>query len=210
MRIVALSDTHRMLHQITIPHGDVLVHAGDLTGRGSYQELLEEGFSLMKLKKKFKHRIVISGNHDFGFQKNKKIILEECFDKDVIYLEDSGIEIDGVKFWGSPWSLPFYNWAFMKPEEELIVEYAKIPTDTNILITHCPPHGILDKNAEGYHCGSVALYNRVKELHELKHHIFGHIHESYGIEEIGDITFHNVCNLNGRYRYTNEPQVIDL
>lgn len=209
MRIVAISDTHTLQNQVILPDGDVLIHAGDLTGRGRYHEFVEVAIWLEKLKDKFKHRIIIAGNHDFGFQ-DHKIRSQEAFDRDVIYLEDNYAVIDGVMIYGSPWTLPFYNWAFMKPEEELVHEFAKIHICTDVLVTHSPPFGILDKNAEQMHCGSVALYDRVKELAQLKHHIFGHIHASYGVETIDDVTFHNVCSLNEQYRYANAPHIIEV
>jgi len=210
MKIVALSDTHRLHDEIVVPDGDIFIHAGDMTGLGNHWELLKVGQWIESLKDKFKHRIIIAGNHDLGFEINKKAILEECFDDDVIYLQDSEVVIDGIKFYGTPWMPIFYDWAFMRKEEMLAQYYANIPDDTDVLITHCPPYGILDKNSNGESCGSHALYFRIKQLQQLKHHIFGHIHHSNGEEKIDDVTFHNVCSLNDQYRYVNAPRVIQL
>lgn len=210
IKIVALSDTHKKHKQIPIPPGDILIHAGDMTSLGNWYEFISVGNWMRNLKEQFKHRIMIAGNHDFGFEFNAKAILRDHFDRDIIYLQDTGIELAGLKFWGSPWVPQFYNWAFMDEDAVLERYWAQIPLDTNILITHGPPYGILDQESAPRRCGSMTLLNRIQQLTQLKHHIFGHIHEAYGQETIGGIQFHNVASLNGAYRYQNPPQVIEI
>lgn len=210
MRIVCLSDTHGKHKQVPVPDGDVLVHAGDMTGLGNWSEFISVGNWFRAMRDRFKHRIMIAGNHDWGLEINKRLVLEAHFDKDLIYLQDSGVCIDGVNIYGTPWMPVFYNWAFMHDESELPKYYAAIPDNTQVLITHAPPLGILDKEDDNARCGSSSLLARVKELKELKHHIFGHIHESYGVHEEDGVVFHNVASLNGAYRYQNPPQVIDI
>lgn len=213
MKIVCTSDTHSKHTQVPLPDGDIFIHAGDLTPRGNHNEFISVGNWFRSLKDKFKHRIFIAGNHDFSLMWNKRMVLSTYFDENVIYLEDSGIEIDGLNIYGTPWVPQFYNWAFMKSDEELKSHWNAIPDDTTILITHGPPHGILDildMETEPRHCGSITLANRIKEIKKLKHHIFGHIHESYGQIEIDGVSFHNVAALNGNYRYQNPPQVIEI
>lgn len=210
MRIVATSDTHSKHKQVPVPDGDIFIHAGDLTPRGNHNEFISVGNWFLALKERFKHRIFIAGNHDFSLMWNARMILESYFDPDVIYLEDKGVEIDGVKIYGSPWMPWFHQWAFMKHEDELKPHWDAIPDDTQVLITHCPPHGILDMETEPRRCGSLTLRERVKELSHLRHHIFGHIHEGYGEDVIEGVHYHNVAALNGEYRYQNPPQVIDL
>lgn len=210
VKIVALSDTHTKHRQVPLPEGDILIHAGDMTGRGNYHEFIGIGQWFRDCKDRFKHQIIIAGNHDFGLEVNSKVIMRDHFDENVIYLQDSGIELEGIKFYGCPWMPVFYNWAFMRDESELAPYYNAIPDDTEVLITHGPPLGILDQNGHKDKCGSITLYNRIKELKHLKHHIFGHIHEAYGKLKIDDVTFHNVCSLNGDYRFQNMPQVIEI
>ena len=82
MRIVALSDTHRLEHKVPIPDGDILIHAGDMTGRGNWEEFITVGRWFKELKSRFTHRIMIAGNHDFGFMFNAKSILKDHFDDD--------------------------------------------------------------------------------------------------------------------------------
>lgn len=216
-RIICTSDTHSKHKQVPIPEGDIFIHAGDLTPRGNHNEFISVGNWFRQLKDRFKHRIFIAGNHDFSLMWNKRMILDAYFDPEVIYLQDSGIELEGIKFYGTPWVPWFHQWAFMKFEDELKAHWDAIPEDTDVLITHCPPYDILDMESEPRRCGSLTLADRVKQLKNLKHHVFGHIHEAYGQKtvEYGQnpshtVTFHNVAALNGEYRYQNPPQIIEI
>lgn len=208
IKIVATSDTHSKHKQVPIPDGDIFLHCGDLTPRGNHNEFISVGTWFESLKDRFKHRIMIAGNHDFSLMWNSRMILDNYFDKDVIYLEDSGIELEGIKFYGSPWVPQFMNWAFMKLDHELKPHWDAIPDDTDILITHGAPHGILDKY-DDRHTGSQTLMKRIKEL-KLKHHIFGHLHEGYGDDIVDGVHYHNVAALNGEYQYQNAPQIIEV
>lgn len=212
MKIVCLSDTHTLQNDVELPEGnfDVLVHAGDMGNLGKYREYAKIGKWFNGLSDKFKHRIIVPGNHDWGFMREPERIMADHFDEGVTLLIDKGIEIDGVKFYGCPWMLEFCGWAFMREEHELSKYYDAIPDDTEILITHAPPLSILDANSNDYRCGSTTLYSRIKHLPKLKHHIFGHMHGSYGQETIEGVTFHNVASLNERYDYQNAPQIIEI
>jgi len=99
------------------------------------------------------------------------------------YLENSGVEIDGVKFWGSPWQPEFFNWAFNLPRGRRLAEiWALIPDDTEVLITHTPPYGILDRVDSGEHVGCEDLRRALQRV-KPKVHVFGHIHEDRGVVE---------------------------
>lgn len=204
MRIVGISDTHeRNLGEI--PDGDVLVHCGDFSIRRDTMlslELLNEEFK----KLPHKYKILVPGNHDWCFEDNYE---EACkvFTEGTVLINRS-IEIEGIKFYGTPDQPIFYNWAFNKTAEELIKSYSKIPEGTDVLITHTPPLWILDEVSRG-HVGSEELYNRVLEINP-KLHIFGHIHEGYGITEINDITFINAAICDEWYSPVNEPIVFDI
>ncbi len=213
VRLVCLSDTHSKHKQISMPDGDILIHAGDLTPRGNHNEFISVGKWFESMKDKYKHRIFIAGNHDWSLMWNSRMILESYFDPDVIYLEDSGVELEGIKFYGSPWVPQFMDWAFMKHDEDLKLYWDSIPDDTNVLITHGPPCNIQDMESEPRRCGSLSLRTRVEKLIQyghLKHHIFGHIHEDNGTKYHGGVGFHNVCSLNGEYRYEHPPTVIEV
>jgi predicted phosphodiesterase len=105
-RLVLLSDTHTKHREILhIPDGDILIHAGDFSFSGSFQELFEFNAWLGTLP--HRHKVVIAGNHDSCFERHKEMAIKELFHAH--YLEDSGIEIEGIKIWGSPWQPSFMN-----------------------------------------------------------------------------------------------------
>jgi len=132
--------------------------------------------------------------------------------KDVIYLEDSSVELYGYKFYGSPYSNKYRQWAFMKSDENLKEIWSKIPTETDILITHGPPKFIGDLTVDKVNSGSRTLLEEVKNRIKPLYHIFGHIHEGYGIYNCEDIStyFINCSNLNEDYDCVNKPIVFEL
>lgn len=215
-KIVCVSDTHGMGDMFSVPDGDILIHAGDLTMRGRSLEIIQVGQWLRKLP--HKHKIIIPGNHDFLFEKDPVLArshISEGFDGIKVLIAE-GVEVEGLKIWGSPWTPRFYDWAFQldakKPAKE---HWAKIPDNLDILITHGPPYGVLSKNSRGDECGDEALKARVDEIN-LRVHVFGHIHESYGIQVLGrgydnaQATFINAAICNTMYDPENKPIVVEL
>jgi len=123
-------------------------------------------------------------------------------------LNDRSAVIDGLNIYGSPWTLEYKTWAFMKPPGEKMREvWSMIPENTDILITHGPPYGIMDTNEDGVHCGCEELLKAVQRI-KPKLHVFGHIHESYGIEKQDGTTFVNAAVYEG-YKKVKDPIVID-
>lgn len=208
MRIVCISDTHgihdRMEHQI--PEGDILLHAGDLTLRGNLEDLASVNEFFESLP--HPHKIFIPGNHDWCFEREEKearnlVTSATC-------LIDERVEIDGVKIWGSPWQPEFFAWAFNLPRGRKLKEaWDKIPDDSDIVITHGPPRGILDLCSDGAREGCDDLRDRIAQI-QPKLHLFGHIHESYGLEIHDETTYINasICNLG--YRPINAPVVFEI
>ncbi|VDC02534.1 unnamed protein product [Peniophora sp. CBMAI 1063] len=201
-RFVCISDTHE--HEFDVPIGDVLLHGGDLTHVGR-----EEGCrSVLRWLSSLPHphKIIIAGNHDLSFhdgwyQKNYRTWHREMEDTQTIksmftdagakkanitYLEDASCEVQvrpGGKSWtvyGSPWQPEFWNWAFNYARgaeaEEIVSKFPK----ADILITHGPPHGVLDQVMAGLNVGCEALAARLPELRP-RLHLFGHIHEAHGL-----------------------------
>jgi len=207
--MVCISDTHsRHEYLAEVPLGDVLIHSGDCTAHGKMSQL--ESFVLWMSKLPHKHKILIAGNHDYCFYKRTEY--SEILDgSGIIYLEDSGIEIDGVRIWGSPYSPFFRHMAFEKQRNQLANAWAQIPVDTQILITHCPPMTVLDL-VDGRHVGCESLFHRLDELPELRLHVFGHIHEGYGMDiRKGDgLRFVNASSCDSIYQPVNHPVVVDL
>jgi Icc-related predicted phosphoesterase len=209
-KLVVISDTHTRHQEIVLPDGDILIHCGDMTNVGSITDFMKIGVWFGSMLHRYKHIICIAGNHDFGLQRHREVILQTAFTHpNIHYLEDSEIELEGIKFWGSPWTPTFYDWAFMKDDEDLKEVWDQIPEDTNVLITHGPPHGILDMNEAGEHCGSKTLRARMEQDHILEYlkvHLFGHIHEGYGHKG----RCYNCSSLNRQYKYANPPVVIEV
>lgn len=206
MRIVAISDTHEMHRKILVPDGDVLVHAGDMTWHGELDAIAEFNAWLGRLP--HTHKIVIAGNHDWGFQLQPAAA--RALITNAIYLEDSSTEIQGVRFYGSPWQPEFCQWAFNLPRgPQLAAKWALIPENTDVLITHSPPYGIRDLNAGNQGQGCRDLLARVIIV-KPRLHIFGHIHESYGRLETQETVFINAAACDERYRPHNPPVVWDL
>ena len=210
MRLVCISDTHSLHRRIPqVPDGDVLIHAGDCLGAGTLDNVEDLNEWLGTLP--HRHKVVIAGNHDWAFQEIPDLAVEAL--TNAIYLEDSGVIIDGVRFWGSPWTPTFMDWAYMLDRgQSLYKKWQQIPDNTDVLITHGPPKGIGDKVNLGFKCqnvGCVDLLNRLNQL-KLKAHIFGHIHEGYGEHRHGTATLINASTCTARYAPTNPPIVLDL
>ena len=166
MKICIISDTHgKHKHLARLPEGDVIIHCGDMTTMGHGHEIREfmKWYSGLN---QYSHRICWAGNHDWLFETNRVLALADV-PSNVIYLEDSGVEIEGLNFYGIPVQPPFNNWAFNRPENKLAEHWKAIPDNTDVLITHCPPHTIFDWSIyDNIHTGSPSLYfevvNRVK------------------------------------------------
>lgn len=219
-KIVAISDTHCQLDDVSIPEGDILLHSGDLTYRGTPQEISKELKKLSRYKDKYKAIILCEGNHDWLGARSPSMMDQMCKDNGIILLRDSSVTIEGLKFYGSPFQPEFCNWAFNLPRgEPLKRKWANIPDDTDVLITHGPPMGILD-NVTKFdhrtsqqiieHVGCEDLYNRIMELKDLKLHVFGHIHDGHGQLKMGNTTFVNASICTEEYRPTNSPICITI
>jgi Icc-related predicted phosphoesterase len=207
-----ISDTHGLHDRIEgLPDGDVLVHAGDFMNTGTDPEEILS-FNRWLGEQPFKNRIVCSGNHDRYFQdypQQARALLTHA-----IYLENAGVTIDDVTFWGSPYTPEFLNWAFMyRRGPEARRHWDQIPDNLEVLITHGPPFGILDQVSPGSeHLGCEGLLKAIEEK-KPEVHIFGHIHGSAGTFDNGHTRFVNAAYLNERYRPLDPAgkiQIVDL
>ena len=197
MKILHLSDTHgahRRLHNL--PEADIVVHSGDFTMTGSEAEVIDFLNWFCDLPHKYK--IFICGNHDaclYGAN-------IDGLDSNVIYLCNTGIEIEGVKFYG----VPMFMEDCVTDRQETF--YNNIPSDTDVLITHSPAYGILDFD-DNINYGSEVLLAKLPSLN-LKAHLFGHIHAQHGILEKNGTVFSNGAIMNEDYSILNLPNVIEL
>lgn len=204
MEITCISDLHGEIPVLS--GGDLLIIAGDLTATD--KESQYDDFWRWLCYQDYEKKVVIAGNHD-GFLEKNPDWFDDC-DESICYLCDSGTTFRGLKIWGSPWTPEFCNWHFMlKRGDEIAAKWALIPDDTDILVTHGPPCMILDRvnspRLQGDHVGCADLYGRIQELPNLKLHVFGHIHESYGIKIDNGRTYVNASIMTREYKPENKP-----
>ncbi|QDU65327.1 metallophosphatase domain-containing protein [Engelhardtia mirabilis] len=206
MRFVCLSDTHGSHDRLELPAGDVLIHAGDFTRRGTIDEVA--AFAAFLRGQPHRHKLVVAGNHDFLFQEQRTLAREIL--GDVHYLEDSGVDLEGVSLWGSPWQPWFHDWAFNLPRGEALERvWAGAPTGVDVLITHTPPLGTLDLTRRGERVGCESLAAALPRI-APRLHLFGHIHESHGTDcRHGRLSVN--ASLCGRgLSLEHRPVVVDL
>lgn len=223
MKIVAISDTHGKHRAFPeIPDGDVFIHAGDFTNIGEPEQVKDFNNWLGALPHKYK--IVIAGNHDRSFEvpdADQAALIaygHQQLGHATHYLVNDGCEIEGKKFWGSPYT-PFFHsdyWKFHYDPAAAFDQWRDIPYSLDVLITHGPARGHLDRTMEGDEAGCYDLYRRLRGMIENdvnpRYHICGHIHEGYGMKQIGDaMTVMNVSAVDRAYRPRENPcQVFEL
>lgn len=218
MRLVLISDTHEQHRRMHIPAGDILVHAGDITFNGNPAKVFDFNAWLGELLAggRIKHAVVIAGNHDWCAYRFPDMMKDALFNAH--YLQDSSVVVDGARFYGSAWTPPFGAWAFMLPPDQIREKWALIPEGTDVLVTHGPPYGILDKTERGDLAGCRELMLRVRKV-KPRLHVAGHIHEAYGMyppvvgydgQPETNTTFVNASSCNLTYHPINPPIVIDL
>lgn len=202
MKFVAISDTHGKHRNLKLPSGDTIIHAGDFCHYGSESDMYD--FLDWYNKLKFENKILIGGNHDFFAAENSEKF-KKILPKEITYLNDSGCTISGINIWGSPVQPDLVGWAFGKNRgKEIKPHWDLIPKNTDILITHTPPHGILDKTREKKSIGCEELKLKLYSLN-IKVHVFGHVHASYGDKIRGGTRYINAANINSFKDFLNPP-----
>lgn len=211
--IDVLSDTHSQHNKFNTAGGDIILHSGDVSSRGTDQEILS--FIDWFEQQDYVHRIFIPGNHDWSLERNFPYWKDECDKRGIHLLNDTGITVEGIKIWGSPVQPWFHSWAFNRARTEaeatrvhpwIKPHWDMIPEDTEILLTHGPPMGILDEvtmvNGDSYDpprlAGCEELLKRIKDT-QIKLHVFGHIHEGRGFHYDRYITYVNASSLDRMY-----------
>lgn len=206
-RIVVMSDTHMYHRMLTVPEGDVVVHCGDFTAAGERSDY--DDFFSWYAELPHQHKILVAGNHDREFEEEPELAVARL-GAGIVYLQDAGIVIDRVKFWGSPWQPAFNDWAFNLPRGiALARKWNLIPWDTDVLVTHGQPMTVLDYIPGSGHVGCADLWKRVGDI-APRVHAFGHIHEGSGMELRDGTQFVNASICDGQYRPLNPARVVDL
>jgi Icc-related predicted phosphoesterase len=208
MRAVLLSDTHDQLSLINVPYADLLIHCGDATGKGTAEQIARFNEDLVALP--HPHKVVIAGNHDRLFDEDPETA-RKLLDPSIHYLQDTAVVIGGLKIFGTPWvhGLGEANFnAFTEPPRSIEISERRkaIPEGIDILVTHCPPFGILDS---GYGCTSLRW--RIEEIRP-KLVVFGHVHSGHGTFRDPDsgVLYVNAASCTSAYEPTNPPIVIEL
>jgi len=229
IRIVCLSDMHGMHRGCSIPPGDVLIIAGDISDRGNPEQILDfcewiEGHDFLV-------KIVIAGNHDmtldrkYYFERAKeRFKLPDVEPNDLIqrlsavstYLNDRGTTIfplkdgtGGIQVWGTPWVARYSESAFSRDRGPLLnAKWSQIPTDSDVVVVHGPPLGRGDLTAGGARSGCVDLLNQIQDRIQPQLVVHGHIHEGRGYSSDGKTTYVNAAAPHkGKI---NDPIVVDL
>ena len=223
LRCVCISDTHTKHSMVDIPPGDVLIHAGDFTFGGGEEEV--KSFSDWLGTLDFEHKLVIAGNHEVSFDLDREEFLKPIFFKkseqtdfkeiksllkNCTYLEDSECEINGIKFYGTPHQPPYHDWGFNRNDEEREKIFGEIPADSDVVICHGPIYQVLDKCVTGKEAGCQILRKNILERIKPSLFVCGHIHESYGTENIEGVKIVNASICTFRYKPLNKPIIVDI
>ena len=239
IKVCAIADIHGSL--IDIPECDILCICGDILPlniqRDDYKSIawLSGPFQRWCLEAPCDHVVLIWGNHDFiGEKLYKKWMIEGWEQEELLFQNDAGPEpkihilqdesvvINGLKIYGTPWCPSLTSWAFYKNSEGLKEEFKKIPYDTDILLTHCPPkfgqQGIvLQQNNWNFlsNFGCEELQEAIESKFAIKStstHIFsGHIHSgNHETEVSGGLIYQNVSIKDENYDITYLPKITTI
>jgi Icc-related predicted phosphoesterase len=204
MKIVCISDTHTHHEKAHIPEGDLLIHAGDISN-GKDRQVIRflEWFE----QHPHPYKVFIGGNMDYTLEHDadryRKLLSDYTY-----YLENEEVIIEGLKIWGSPVVPEFVGVFNYRRGEAMRFFWKRIPDDVDLLLTHTPPKGILDRTSSGTEVGCADLRKRVDEI-QPPFHIFGHVHESYGIFRTEHTTFVNASFSSSKIFRYNAPITLD-
>jgi Icc-related predicted phosphoesterase len=208
VKVCCISDLHG--HFPEVPDCDLLLLGGDYAPacrhnpRRFYYDCLQPW--LRDIRGRGIEIVGVAGNHDELFEKRPLHVPNISWH----YLLDSGVELFGLKIWGSPWQPRFMDWAFNLDEPELSEKWQLIPDGTDILLLHGPPYYHCDYALFGQeHTGSPSLLARIEQV-QPKLVVCGHIHEGYGMDCIGKTLVINASHVDVHYRPVNPPVLIEL
>lgn len=222
-KLLFFSDTHgkhsrELAKYINDADADIVIFTGDFVedrfSEVSYTNFFQ-WFSTIKATK-----IMIAGNHDFLLSERtftKPQLLDEY---GIHYLENEALEIEGIKFFGSPIVVKRLlnkrttHAVFYKQREDVNETFWDfIPSDTNVLLTHGPAFGIGDSARGNTPTGCIHLLNKLGTLKDLKVHAFGHIHEAHGLYYMQELDWKfvaiNSSIVDQNYGLKNKPIIFN-
>jgi Icc-related predicted phosphoesterase len=205
VRVVCVSDTHELHRELDVPAGDLLIHAGDFTFFNHTSKIRDFNDWLGELP--HKHKVVIPGNHDRAFANDPGRRTQIT---NAVLLINEATTLCGLRIWGSPVTCDDAAYGHTKPEERASL-YTGIPEDTDILVTHGPPFGILDHEPGSVeHQGCLQLREAVMRLRP-RLHVFGHCHVGYGVHPTERTMFINAALLGWAGDFEDRrPFVLDI
>lgn len=193
--ILHISDTHGMHREMhSLPYADIIVHSGDFCREGTEGEVIDfiEWFDSLE----YNHKIFVAGNHD-DYLHNAQI---DGLPENIHYLYYSALNIEGINFYGIPmFSADIISQKYQK-------QILEIPNNIDVLITHQPPFGILDKTTNK-HYGDIDILNQVCAI-KPKFHLFGHVHNNNGIIS-GSTTFINSAMSDENYQLKQKYHILN-
>ena len=207
MRFVCVADLHGYLPEI--PPCDVLLVAGDVCPTdderpATQRRWLHSTFASWLAGVPARSVIGVAGNHEFVGESEP----EALRDLDWHYLQDEGLELDGLSYYGSPWTARFQDWAFMLDEDELAKCWEVIPAGLDVLCVHSPPKGFGDEIGE-FSIGSPSLLAAIDDR-APRLCVYGHAHDGYGQRQRGSTALINAAHCGADYRPAHPPVVFDL
>jgi len=227
MKLIVFSDTHGRHNLLDvylkdpdfIKDVDIIIHAGDATNSKARatNELEMHDFLEWYSDLDIPTKIFVPGNHDVSIESN--MVKKDSY-LDINFLIHQSLSIDGINFFGSPYTPTFgEGWAYNRARHKIVDAWDTIPDNTDVLITHGPPKGILDmthRNGNNFELvGCKSLLNKVFTLDKLQYHIFGHIHDeknviNSGYRIINNTIFINASIVDLRLKVINIPIKIDI
>lgn len=211
MKVTCISDTHGYHNKVVIEPTELLLFAGDaMTSGYNVNQIID--FLKWFDSQPAKYKVMVAGNHCRWIENNPEEFrkLMENY-PDITYLEDEWVEIEGYKIYGTPHSKIFYYWAFNRTEEELAELFDKIPKDIDVLVSHAPAYDTLDYLMDGDKVGEKTLQRKLSELYRLKLHVFGHIHNAFGmIKPHNKHISVNAAQVDEAYDCVNFPVIVKI
>lgn len=220
MKIAVVGCSHGSHNKLIVPEADAIIHTGDYSPRGTYSDAIS--FLRWLESQPHKHRLWVEGNHDTYAERHpvEFAALAKQYAPSCHRLFDSSIEIEGIRFFGSPYTPTFMHWSFMADRgPEIQRHWNMIPNDTQILITHGPAYGHLDlvpaeyvENGRDRHQGCADLKTTIEtRLHKLKAHFFSHLHSQGNQTEVANgVTYVNAAVVGEDYRVRGDIQVVEI
>lgn len=209
MRAIIISDTHGLHHQLHLPPGDLLIHTGDVSNRGTQKEV--QDFLAWFSAQPHPHKIFIAGNHDFYFESATPSQLQAELPSNITYLKENGCQVQGINIWGSPITpIPRRRWAFNRERgDDIQPSWDLIPENLDIFMVHGPAKNILDFTLKKEAVGCQNLYDTLLQKRP-RVVIFGHIHEARGVVEQDGMLFINASSIDRYGTKVWPPFVLDL